>query len=242
MRDLLIRCSSIGKIMTEPKTVKEGPLSVGAKTHIRELAAQDIFGVDFEVSDKKLEKGKMVEPEALALLNRVRGRDLQRNTERRKNQWITGEADIFDAERRRGHDLKSAWSAANFPICPEDIAGGQRALYEWQMLGYCWLWDADEWSIDYCLVDTPEKLIGHEPIQLHVVGHIPEHLRLTSWVVRRDRAKEAAIAEKVEAARIYYDQVVREFDATHVPAALQGQWAQNKPTEPAASKDLAPTF
>lgn len=43
------RCSSIGKLMTEPKSKSEGPLSVGAKTYIRELAAQEIFGVDFVV-------------------------------------------------------------------------------------------------------------------------------------------------------------------------------------------------
>lgn len=215
MREFRIRCSSIGKVMTEPKTLKEGPLSVGAKTHIRELAAQEIFGVEFDISDKKLEKGKLVEPDALALINRVRGLSLAKNTERRTNEWITGEADVFDLQRRRGHDVKSAWSIATFPICPEDIAGSQRAMYEYQMLGYCWLWDADEWSIDYTLVDTPEALIGYEPLQLHVVSHIPEHLRVTSWIVRRDPAKEAAIAEKVRHARAYYAQVIAEFDATH---------------------------
>ncbi len=51
------RCSSIGKLMTEPRSKSEGVLSVGAKTYIRELAAQEIFGVDFEVSSKYIEKG-----------------------------------------------------------------------------------------------------------------------------------------------------------------------------------------
>ena len=61
MREVKFRCSSIGKLMTEPKTQKEGPLSVGAKTYIRELAAQEIFGVEFEVSSKQMEKGILVE-------------------------------------------------------------------------------------------------------------------------------------------------------------------------------------
>lgn len=233
MAELRIRCSSIGKIMTEPKSKSEGPLSVGAKSHIRELAAQDIFGVDFEVSDKKLEKGKAVEPDSLALLNRVRGLQLVKNTERRSNDWITGEADCFDPVRRRGHDLKSAWSLATFPICPEDVAGPQRTLYEWQMLGYCMLWDADEWSIDYALVDTPPHLIGFDPIELHVVSHIPEHMRLTSWTVRRDPEKEKAIAEKVAQARVYYAEVIREFERAHQAAAavvLQAIAAQPAPT------------
>ncbi|WP_289241814.1 hypothetical protein [Delftia sp.] len=69
--------------------------------------------------------------------------------------------------------------------------------------------------MNYALVDTPERLIGYEPLQLHVVSHIPEHLRLTTWLVERDFAKERAIAEKVEAARDYYSQCIHEFGELH---------------------------
>lgn len=212
MKDIKFRCSSIGKLMTEPKSKAEGPLSVGAKTYIRELAAQEIFGVEFEVSSKPIEKGILVEPEAIALLNRVRGLDLTKNTTRLKNEFLTGECDLFDAERRRGHDLKSSWSIATFPIC---VADCEDRLYEWQMRGYMALHDADEWEVNYCLVDTPEHLIGFEPMQLHIVGHIPEHMRLTTWLVKRDAAKEAAIYEKVKHARAYFAEVIEEFDRTH---------------------------
>ena len=34
--------------------------------------------------------------------------------------------------------------------------------YEWQMRGYMMLWDCDTAIVDYCLVDTPEHLIGYE--------------------------------------------------------------------------------
>lgn len=212
MREVKFRCSSIGRLMTEPKTIKEGPLSVGAKTYIRELAAQEIFGVEFEVSSKEMEKGILVEPDAIALLNRVRGLDLTKNTERRSNAWITGECDLFNATARMGHDLKCSWSVKTFPIAAVDC---EDKLYEWQMRGYMALWDADEWSVDYALIDTPEHLIGFEPLQMHVVSHIPEHMRLTSWAIKRDADKEAAIFAKVEAARTYYAQVIAEFDRTH---------------------------
>lgn len=212
MPDILFRCSSIGKLMTEPRSKAEGPLSVTAKTYIRELVAQEIFGVEFEVSSKPLEKGRIVEPEGIALLNRVRGLDLEKNTERRTNAFLTGEADLFDAERGRGHDLKCSWSVATFPIC---VADCEDKLYEWQMRGYMALWDAEEWEVDYALVDTPEHLIGFEPLQMHMVSHIPEHMRLTRWVVRRDREKEEAIYEKVKLARAYFREVVAEFDKHH---------------------------
>ena len=241
MRDLTFRCSSIGKLMTEPiqidvslrtleveeiiakkkrsddeklliKSLKERTLSVGAKTYIRELAAQAIFGVDFEVSSKAMEKGIQVEQECIELLNRVRTLDLAKNLERRANEWISGECDLYHATARRGHDIKASWSVATFPIAIEDC---EDSLYEWQMRGYMALWDADEWEVNFCLVDTPEKLITYEPLQMHLVGHIPEHHRVTSWTVERDREKEAAMFRKVRVARTYYAQVITEFDRSH---------------------------
>ena len=214
MRDLLIRCSSIGKLMTEPKTKADGPLSVGAKTHIRNLAAQEIFGVDFEVSSKEMAKGTLMEPDAIALLNRARGLSLVKNTERRANDWITGECDLFDAAARRGHDLKCSWSVATFPLVVVDC---EDKLYEWQMRGYMWLWDADEWEVNYALLSTPEHLARWEPASMHFVDHIPEHQRLTTWTVKRDPVKEAAMVEKVKAARTYFAQVIEEFTTTHQP-------------------------
>ena len=212
MADVLFRCSSLGRIMTEPRTKAEGILSVGAKTYIRELAQQEIFGVEFEISGKELQKGIEVEDQSIALLNRVRGLSLAKNTERRSNGLITGECDLYDTERRRGHDLKSSWSAKTFPGWIIDC---EDKLYEWQMRGYMALWDADEWEVNYALVDTPDRLIGYEPLQMHVVSHIPEHMRLTSWALKRDAAKEALIREKVEAAQAYYATAIAEFDQTH---------------------------
>lgn len=206
------RCSSIGKLMTEPRSKSEGPLSVGAKTYIRELAAQEIFGVEFEVSSKAIEKGIECEGDSIDLLNKVRGLSLFKNTERKTNDFITGECDLFDESARRGHDIKSSWSIATFPIT---VADCEDKLYEWQMRGYMALWDANEWEVNYCLVDTPDRLISFEPMQLHVVSHLPEWIRVTTWTVKRDLEKEAAIFEKVKQAREYFKQVIAEFDQSH---------------------------
>lgn len=211
------RCSSLGKLMTEPRSKSEGPLSVGAKTYIRELAAQEIFGVEFEISSKQIEKGIEVEGDSIDLLNSVRGLSLVKNVERRSNDFITGECDLFDAEAKRGHDIKSSWSIATFPIT---VADCEDRLYEWQMRGYMALWDADEWEVNYCLVDTPDRLIGFEPMPLHVVSHLPEWMRVTTWTVKRDLEKEAAIYEKVKAANEYLNLVINEFDQTHAANQL----------------------
>ena len=214
MHEVLIRCSSLGKIMTEPKTKAEGVLSVGAKTYIRELAQQEILGIDFEFSGKEIEKGLEVEDASIALLNRVRRLSLKKNSERKSNGLITGECDLYDAGRKRGHDLKSSWSAKTFPGWVKDC---EDRLYKWQMSSYMLLWDADEWEVNYALVDTPDRLIGYEPLQMHIVNHIPEYMRLTTWLIERDFTKERAIKEKVEAAQIYYREVIAEFDQQHQP-------------------------
>lgn len=215
MRDIKFRCSSIGKLMASPTAaaIKAGEvLSVGAKTYIRELAQQEILGIDFEISGKEMEKGKEVEPDSIGLLNRVRGLSLMKNEERRTNEWLTGECDLYDAARRRGHDLKSSWSAKTFPAWLIDC---RDTIYEWQMRGYMMLWDADEWEVNYALVDTPERLIGFEPLQMHIVSHIPEHHRLTTWTINRDFEKEREMVAKIKAAREYFAEVVKEFDLVH---------------------------
>ncbi len=209
---IIFRCSSLGKLMTEPRTKSEGALSVGAKTYIRELAQQEILGIEFEFSSKEIEKGLECEQQSIDMLNRVRGLSLAKNSERRSNDLITGECDLYDPVNKRGYDLKTSWSAKTFPGWVVDC---EDKLYEWQCRGYMLLWDADEWSVAYALVDTPERLIGYEPLQMHVVSHIPEHMRLTEWTIKRDAPKEALIREKVEAAQAYYKEVIVEFEEIH---------------------------
>lgn len=209
---LLFRCSSVGKLMGEPK--KKGEvLSETAKTYVRELAAQAIFGVDFEVSGKPMEKGIECEDAAIGLFNRVYGRSLKKNTERRTDDFLTGESDLPDVAEVV--DIKNAWSLATFPLSRDDIADAQDRLYEFQLRAYCRLWNKPRGRIAYCLVDTPERLIGFEPLALHIVSHIPEHLRVTTWVVERDMAIEARMVEKMTVARAYYAEVIRDFDRTH---------------------------
>ena len=212
MREILFRASSVGRLMTEPKTLKEGPLSVGARTYIRELAAQEILGVDFEVSSKEMEKGILCEADAIALVGRVRGLDLTKNTERRADEFFTGESDVFHAPTREGRDTKCSWSARTFPISVADCID---KVYEYQMRVYMRLWNAPRWHVDYVLLDTPENLIGYEPLAMHVVSHLPEHMRVTTWTVERDLEIEARMVEKAKHAREYYAGVIAEFDRTH---------------------------
>lgn len=208
----LIRCSSLGKIMTESRT--KGELSETAKSHVLELLAQDLFDAPFEFSSKETEKGTEVEPESIGLLNRVRGLTLVKNTERRTVGGLTGEPDLIGHDR--GHDVKSPWSVKTFPFIAE-LARKSSAFktYEWQMRGYMALWDIDRWEVNYCLVDTPARLVGFEPLAVHCVSHIPEHQRLTTIVIERDKAMESAIFSRIKEVQSYYDWALNEFSTTH---------------------------
>lgn len=210
--NILIRASSVGRIMTNPRSKAEGILSVGAKTYLRELAKQIIFGIDFDIYSKEMQKGIECENDSIALLNSVLGLDLKKNTERRSNGFITGECDLFDADAKIGYDLKTSWSAKTFPAWEIDC---RDSVYEWQCRAYMALWDADEWAVAYALVDTPEHLTGYEPLDIHLVSHIPEHMRLTLWKVKRDAEKEAEMFERVTAARDYLAEVISDFDKHH---------------------------
>lgn len=216
MLEHVFRCSSLGKIMGEPRSKSDGPLSATAKSHIRELAAQEILGIDFAIQSRQFDKGNLCENEAIELINRVKNLSLKKNIERRSNEYITGECDLFDNETREGRDAKCAWNASTFPILVSDITSGSLAtVYEWQMRGYMMLWDSPRWHVDYVLLDTPVELIGFEPASLHVVSHVPEKLRVTTWTIERDSAKESLIETKVKAAREYYYEVISEFQRTH---------------------------
>lgn len=237
----LFRASSVGRLMTGALKVDAGllteeieaiqakkkrtdeekqalakalemSLSVGAKTFVRELATQAIFGVDFEVSSKAMQKGVQCESESIALLNEVCGLSLAKCETRITRGGLTGEADCINRSARTGYDLKTSWSVATFPAFNEDR---KDSLYEWQARAYMALYDLDNYYVVWCLVDTPEELIGHEPMQLHAVGHIPKHLRVTTWHIERDRELEKAMFRKIQVATDYYKTVIAEFDAAH---------------------------
>lgn len=240
---ILFRCSSVGKLMTEPTAAaaKAGEvLSVGAKTYVRELVAQELFGVDFEVSSKQMEKGIECEGDSIDLFNRVFGRSLKKNEERKHDDFLSGESDLPDTDEVV--DIKTAWSLATFPICVEDIASTQRTIYEHQLRSYMRLWDKPKATLAYCMVNTPERLIGFEPISLHVVDHIPEWMRVTTWTIARDLSIEARMVEKMKAARLYAAEVIAEFDRSHqLRAGVQpppSPWEE--PTTKPAAAPVAP--
>lgn len=233
------RASSLGLIMSDAKTIDdrlmtpeiaaisrktkktdeekailqpllEQSLSAGAKTEIEAMAKEYVYGYNEVISGKFMDKGLIVEDESIALYNSVFFTDYKKNTERRTNEWVTGECDIFTGSKII--DIKSAWSLATFPA---RAAAGVDKNYEWQIRAYMMLWNVDQAEIAYCMVNTPDELIKYEQEELHYVDHIDEALRVTVVPYVRDMALEEKIKFKVEAARRYLTELVEEIKQQH---------------------------
>lgn len=193
--------------MTNAK--KPNELSETAKKLIQDEVRAEYFGVREQISSKAIQKGIDCEQASIDLLNDVEFRlskPYTKNSERRSNEWITGECDIYDAESRVIRDIKTSWSLSTFPLFAIDASD-----YEWQMRGYMWLWDCDTAIVDYCLVDTPEHLIGYEQRELHIVSHIEPEKRVKSFVFERDLEKELMIKTRVEQLNEYYKKLRKQL-------------------------------
>lgn len=204
------RASSLAEIMTDPKG-KDEVLSVGAKTACEKLAKQFVYGYDENVTSKYMEKGIQVEDKSIALINQVFFTNYKKNTERRTNQWVTGECDIF-VPAQKVIDVKSSWSLATFPATSKSA---EDKTYEWQLRVYMMLWEVQESETNHCLVNTPEELIGYEDAALHEVDHIEPELRITRVVYQRDLALEEKIKIKCEAAQKYLNELIDQIASEH---------------------------
>lgn len=206
------RASGIWEIMGDPKTGTG--LSAAAKTALDMMAKEAVYGFHEMVDSKEMRKGIQCEPDSIDLLNAVKFARYVKNEERKTNDFLSGECDIFTVEHVR--DIKTAWSLKTFPATVErvqDIA--KKSGYDWQGRAYMALWDVDEFWIDYCMVSTPEDLRRYEQPELHEVDHIPPHLRITSAMWKRDRSLEQKIYDKVGLARGYIANAIAKISIDH---------------------------
>ena len=205
-----IRASALGDIMADAKEKGE-PLSKGAKTVLEKMAKEFVYGYVEEISGKYMDKGLIVENQSIELYNAVHFTNYKKNTERRTNDWVTGECDIY-VPNTKIIDIKSSWSLPTFPATVES---GRDKGYEWQGRAYMMLWNVDLFEIAYCMVNTPDELIKYEQDELHFVDHIDEALRVTIVPYERDKVLEDKIKFKVDAARAYLTKVIEEIQEQH---------------------------
>jgi len=218
-----IRCSALGKIMTNPRSKGE-VLSQTCKSYIQELALEDIYGIKKEFSSRYTDKGNEVENESLELCERVLDLGFtQKNETFFENEFIKGTPDAIGDKYVL--DVKSSWSASTFPFFEEEVPNKD---YYWQMQGYLWLTDKRYAILSYCLINTPEEIVNDEirrtawkkfeiePSEetirdvrnLHNFDSIPESRRVKTWLIDRKDSDIEAIKKRVEECRVYYNELI----------------------------------
>ena len=215
-----IRCSAIGKIMTNPKTKGES-LSQTTKTYLQELAVEEIYGIRKEFSSRYTDKGNEVEELSIALCNDVLNLGfIYKNEENYSNDWISGTPDVNTDEILL--DVKSSWDATTFPFFDTELKNKD---YFYQLQGYLWLTNKTEALLCYCLIDTPLQIVEDEIRRehwkaslieensdlrafvesKHTFGHIPKEKRLKTFKIVKDDAIIENIKTRIEECREYYD-------------------------------------
>lgn len=262
MSELIVRCSSIGKLMAAPLNadldrayVTDEVRAIIAKTKrsdeeksVLEDARRKSLSAGGKTHVRELVREDVYgfEPADIETRPILKGRAVEEPLCLPMLARLTGRPLVKNNERRTNGLISGECDIFDAPLrhgrdikapysmesMPIVLADCYDSGYEWQMQGYQILWDAETWSVDYLLVSTPEELIGFEPVSLHYVDHIPEALRWTSWPVQRDRALESLIVDKVLAARRYYREVLNEFDRLHGGTAPARPAAAPAPTEP----------
>jgi hypothetical protein len=208
---ILIHPSSLGKIMSPAKSKKDSDLSAGAITYCKELAKQCVYGFKPSISSKYLEKGLLCEDNSIELYNQVNFSNLTKNSERKNNEWLTGEIDLLDGDLII--DIKTSWSLMQFPALPEDAHDTD---YEWQGRGYMMLWDKPKFRLAFCLVTTPLELREWDDELIHEVDHIDPALRITVVDYDRCPVKEQLIKTKCDAAKFAVREFVEQIKRSHI--------------------------
>jgi hypothetical protein len=224
---LKIRCSAIGKIMTNPRS--GGGLSETTKAYIQELFLEYEYGIRKEFWSRYTDKGISVEKDSIRLANEVLNWGLDEayiefgGQEYFKNEWIHGTTDVFTDWMLA--DVKSCWSGTTFPWFEDTLKSKD---YYYQLQGYMWLTGHDKSDLAYCLVNTPEKMIldeikrehwkqdsawqGDENADIeayvrskHIFDHIPKENRVKNYVIEKDLKVIESIKERIELVREYYE-------------------------------------
>jgi hypothetical protein len=221
-----VRCSALGKIMTNPRTKTE-VLSETAKNHIQEILLENVYGIKKEFWSKYTDKGLEMEDSAIQFAGEVLGWEfVVKNETRFTNEWITGEPDVNTDSLLA--DVKCSWDGNTFPHFDTELKNKD---YFWQMQGYMWLTGKDESELVYCLMDTPALIVEDEvrrahwkaglideSIDLrdavqsqHTFLQIPDKNRVKRFIVKKDELLIEQMKERIEIAREYYSELLNQI-------------------------------
>lgn len=189
-------CSSIGDIMTEPRSKKDG-LSETCKAHLLEIWIADKYKRHKFDTNKYMEKGTQQEEEGITLYSRVSKKLFVKNQQYFENEFICGTPDIIHDGIVR--DIKCSWSIHTFYGVLHKATNKD---YAWQLNGYMALTDLNAARLAYVLINTPDLIIEQEKSRLrYKIGTIDaesdeEYLMLSAEIDKNHRFDDIPIEQR----------------------------------------------
>lgn len=151
--EVKFRCSSLGHLMTEPRSKSE-KLGESCKMHLVDVFVSAKYGRREDATGKMLEKGNAREEDSITLLSRTSKQFYTKNDIRLTNEYISGEPDLFKGIKieiaDETLDTKTSWSAHTFWRARTKELD---KMYYWQGQGYMALTGAKVHTVAFCLVN-----------------------------------------------------------------------------------------
>lgn len=209
----LFRCSSLHKLIGDGRS-KAAVISDTAKSAIRDIVKDDLYGFRSFTGNQYTAKGNLLEDLAIEMSGKMRYRNYQKHVGRIENELITGECDVLDLEQKLIIDTKVTWDIGTHPFfADEAMEKVKKAGYDVQMQAYMWLYDCEVANIDFWLFPCPPELLnGWDDIDqlVHLVEKIDIRERLTTVVIERDEAIIQKIKDKIPYCQEYYAKLMAE--------------------------------
>lgn len=217
----LFRCSSLHKLIGDGRS-KAAVISDTAKSAIRDIVKEDLYGFRSFMGNQYTAKGNLLEDLAIEMSGKMRYRNYQKHVGRVENELITGECDVLDLERKLIIDTKVTWDIGTHPFfLDEAMEKVKKAGYDVQMQAYMWLYDCNVANIDFWLFPCPPELLKDwDDIDqlVYLVEKIDIRERKTTVVIERDEAVIQKIKDKIPHCQNYYEQLFAERSKGKVAA------------------------
>ena len=217
----LFRCSSLHKLIGDGRS-KAAVISDTAKSAIRDIVKEDLYGFRSFTGNQYTQKGNLLEDLAIEMSGKMRLRNYQKHVGRVENELITGECDVLDLKNKLIIDTKCTWDIGTHPFfADEAMEKVKKAGYDVQMQAYMWLYDCDVANIDFWLFPCPPELLnGWDDIDqlVHLVEKIDIRERKTTVTIERDEAVIQKIKDKVPHCQEYYAKLFAERSKVKVAA------------------------
>lgn len=209
----LFRCSSLSNLIGTPK-LKSETLSADAKSTIRKIVKEDLYGFRSFTGNQYTAKGNLLEDVAIEMSGKMRFRKLTKHVGRVSNDLVTGECDVLDLERKLIIDTKCTWDIGTHPFfIDEAMEKVKKAGYDIQMQAYMWLYECEVAEVDFWLFPTPIELTkdwdDREQL-IDMVEKIDIRERLTTVTIERDESIIQKIKDKIPHCQEYYAKLMAE--------------------------------